>query len=163
MSAGLDHPDTDAMVVSSLDDLAPAMRAAVASAIEECNDNRLDAVVYESLRSDELQHIYWCRGRTEIPPDYTVTNVESAQYGWHFFGLAVDVISASKRWDVTPDWRHQVTEIFKRHGLSAGAEWPHPDEPHYQFGKCRRSPSNEARALYAQGGLPAVWAAIGAN
>jgi hypothetical protein len=162
MSAGMDHIDTDAMVVSSVTVLAPAMRWAVEAAIKECNDERLDAIVYESVRSDELQHIYWCRGRTVKPPDYTVTNVESAQYGWHFFGLAVDVISASKRWSVTPAWRHQVTEIFKRHGLSAGAEWPHPDEPHYQWAKCRRSPSDWCRELYKQGGLEAVWKAVGA-
>jgi hypothetical protein len=162
MSAGLDHPDTDAMVTSSLDLLAPQVRIAAAAALKECNDERLDAIAYETRRSDELQRIYYQRGRTVIPPSYTVTNVASAQYGWHFFGLALDVISASKRWDVTPEWRHQVTEIFKRHGFAAGAEWPHPDEPHYQWAKCRRSPSDEARSLYAEGGLEAVWQAVGA-
>jgi hypothetical protein len=162
MSAGMDHIDTDAMVCSSVKVLAPAMRWAVEAAIKECNDERLDAIVYESVRSDELQHIYYQRGRTVVPPHETVTNVASAQYGWHFFGLAVDVISASKRWSVTDAWRHQVTEIFKRHGLSAGAEWPHPDEPHYQWGKCRRSPSDWCRELYAQGGLEAVWKEVGA-
>jgi hypothetical protein len=162
MSAGIDHANTDALVCSSLDGLPPKMRAAVKAALEECNDERLDAVVYESHRSDELQAIYYQRGRTVKPPDYTVTNVASAQYGWHFYWLAVDVISASRRWSVTADWRRRVTAIFKKHGLSAGAEWPHPDDPHYQWGKCRRSPSEESRRLYAEGGLEAVWLEVGA-
>jgi len=162
VSAGIDHADTDALVCSTLDGMPPKMRAAVEAALRECNDERLDAVLYESHRSEELQQIYYRRGRTEIPPDYTVTNVASAKYGWHFYWLAVDVISASRRWSVTADWRRRVTAIFKKHGLSAGAEWPHPDDPHYQWGKCRRSPSEECRALYAEGGLEAVWRAVGA-
>ncbi len=31
-------------------------------------------------RSDELQRLYYARGRTIIPPHYTVTNAQSAQY-----------------------------------------------------------------------------------
>jgi hypothetical protein len=162
MSAGLDHIDTDALVCSSLDGLPPLMRAAVEAALRECNDERLDAVVYESHRSEELQEIYWHRGRDVTPPHETVTNVRDAMDGWHFYWLAVDVISASMRWDVPDSWRAQVTAIFKRHGLAAGAEWPHPDRPHYQWGKCRRSPSDKARDLYASGGLEAVWRAVGA-
>jgi hypothetical protein len=171
VSAGLDHIDTDAMVVSSLDGLPPKMRSAVEAALKECNDERLDAVVYESHRSDELQRIYWARGRRQTPdgkwevvdPDAVVTHAPSAEYGWHFFWLAVDVISASMRWDVPESWRSQVTAIFKRHGLDAGADWPHPDAPHYQWGECRTSPSDRARSLYAEGGLEAVWKAVGAE
>lgn len=162
MSAGLDDRNAEQLVVSSLAGLAPLFREAVETSIAECSDEGLDAVVYESLRSDELQRIYYARGRTVIPPDETVTNAPTAQYGWHFFGLAVDVISASKRWDVSDDWRRTVSSIFKSHGCQAGADWPHPDLPHYQWGKCRRSPSNEARALYAQGGNALVWQAVGA-
>lgn len=170
MSAGLDHIDTDALVCSSLDGMPPAMRAAVEAALRECNDERLDAVVYESHRSEELQAIYWSRGRKQkadgtweiVDPDAVVTRADSAQHGWHFFWLAVDVISASKRWSVSPEWRSRVTAIFKKHGLDAGADWPHPDEPHYQWGECRQSPSDRARKLYAEGGVEAVWRAVGA-
>lgn len=160
MSAGLDHPAAETLVVRSLDGLAPKFRAAVEAALAECQEKNLDAIVYESLRSDELQKLYYARGRTEIPPDYTVTNAKSAQYSWHFFGLGVDVISKSKRWDVSDDWRAKVSAIFTHHMCAAGAYWPHPDYPHYQWYLCRRSPSDEARRLYAQGGLPAVWRAV---
>lgn len=171
MSAGLDHIDTDALVENSIDGLAPKMRAAVEAALKECNDERLDAVVYESHRSEELQAIYWARGRKQdengtwhvVDPDAVVTHAQTAKQGWHFFWLGVDVISASKRWNVTQSWRDQVTAIFKRHGLDAGADWPHPDAPHYQWGECRISPSDRARSLYASGGVEAVWRAVGAE
>lgn len=164
MSAGLDDAKAESLVQNSTDGLAPQFKHAVIDAIDECHSKGLDAIVYESLRSDELQRIYYQRGRTVIPPHETVTNAPTAQYGWHFFGLAVDVISARDRWSVAPSWRKQVSEIFKFHGCTAGAEWPRfPDEPHYQWGKCRRSPSDEARALYARGGLILVWDAVGAG
>lgn len=162
MSAGLDHPTAESLVISSFDGLAPLFGAELTAALAECNAADLDAIVYETLRSDELQQMYYARGRTEVPPHYTVTNARTAQYGWHFFGLGADIISASKRWSVTAEWRESVNAIMRKHGLSCGADWPHPDLPHVQWGRCRRTPSAEARALYAQGGNAAVWAAVGA-
>jgi hypothetical protein len=162
MSAGLDHPTAESLVVNSLDGVAPKFRDALEAALADCDAEGLDAIVYESLRSDELQRLYYARGRTEIPPHYTVTNAKTAQFGWHFFGLAADVISESNRWNVTDEWREQVNTIMREHGLDCGADWPHPDMPHVQWGKCKRSPSDEARRLYAQGGLQAVWEAVGA-
>jgi hypothetical protein len=163
MSAGADSPESQ--VVSSLDGLAPAFADAIMAALAECAAAGLDAISYETLRSDELQQIYWQRGRPPTDEYPTpVTNVRSAQYGWHFFGLADDIISSSMRWDVTDEWRAAVNVIMRAHGLSCGADWPSfPDLPHVQWGGCRRSPSNEARALYAQSGLEAVWEAVGAS
>jgi hypothetical protein len=162
MSAGLDHPAAESMVVSSLDGLAPKFREAVLAGLKECAEAGLDAIVYESLRSDELQKLYFARGRTEIPPNYTVTNVPTAQYGWHFYGLAVDIISKSKRWGAGEKWNLQVAALMRAQGLDAGMDWPHPDVPHYQWGKCKRSPSSYARSLYAEGGALAVWKEVGA-
>lgn len=163
MSAGSDNARAEQLVCRTLDGLAPLFRKAVQKSLVECSDEGLDAIVYESLRSDELQQLYFRRGRPPTPeyPE-TVTNAPTAQYGWHFFGLGVDVISASKRWSAGDEWNRQVATIFRVNGCSAGQDWPHPDVPHYQWGKCRRSPSSEARALYAQGGNAAVWAAVGA-
>ena len=49
--------------------LAPNFRAAVDAAIAECNNetNKLDAMVYETYRSNELQVVYFARGRTVRP------------------------------------------------------------------------------------------------
>lgn len=156
--------------VSSLDNCAPLFRRAVLEALDECHVQGLDAMVYESTRTDYLQDIYWRRGREQdtdgswhiIDPDKVVTRAQTAQYGWHFFGLAIDVISKRHRWSVSAEWRRLVTEIFERHGLDAGMRWPHPDDPHYHWGRCKRSPSGSARYLYRQGGNPAVWKAVGA-
>lgn len=137
-----------------LDALAPKMRDRVRAALDDCHAAGLDAVVWETTRCDELQRIYFARGASKAP---------SAQQGWHFFGLAVDVISASKQWNVTPEWRHAVTVIFKANGMDWGGDWPHfHDYPHYQLHGLRPSPSQRARDLYAEGGLRAVWQAVGA-
>lgn len=169
MSAMLDDADAEALVCDSLDECAPLFKEALEAALAECNDNGLDAYAYETVRSEELQALYYARGRTQIPPEYTVTNAPSAMYGWHFYGLAADVISKSKRWSVSRDWRKKVNAIMRKHGLDCGSDWPHPDEPHVQWGKCKKSPGLLSRTLYREGakqsrelGLRAVWEATGA-
>lgn len=159
MSAGT---NVESMVQRSLEGCAPLFGQAVLDAIADCEAAGLDAYVYESLRSDELQRLYYARGRTVIPPHYTVTNARSAQFSWHFFGLAVDVISRKNGWETSGEWRRNTATIFKSHGLAWGGDWPHPDLPHFQWGACKRSPSDRARELYAEGGLLAVWKAVGA-
>lgn len=164
MSAGGDHPSAESLVVRSFDALAPKFRSALTLALKECNDQGYDAFAYETTRSDELQQMYWARGRppTDEYPE-PVTNARSAQYGWHFFGLASDIISQSHRWTVTPAWRSAVNDVMRKHGLDCGADWPHPDLPHVQWGTLKRSPSDEARRLYAEGGNALVWRAVGAT
>ena len=151
MSAGT---NVELMVQRSLTHCAPLFAQAVQDAIDQCNAEGLDAYVYESVRSNALQHLYYERG---------VTRAKDALHGWHFFGLAVDVISQSRGWEVSTAWRRRVTEIFKEHGLKWGGDWPtFKDPPHYQWGKCKNSPSDRARELYAEGGLPLVWRVVGA-
>jgi hypothetical protein len=48
--------------------LEPKFRAAVEYALAACRARWLDAVVYETFRSSELQAEYWARGRTIFPP-----------------------------------------------------------------------------------------------
>lgn len=145
--------------------LAPAFEAAVRAAIEECNapHNALSAIVYETYRSNELQEIYYARGRTVRPPPTPVTNASNNLYSWHGYGLAVDVIHATQGW--SPErhgWFNAVAEIFKRHGCKWGGDWTSPDPPHFQWGRCKPSPSDLARELLRTQGIEAVWAAVGA-
>ena len=142
--------------------LAPLFRLAVNAAIAECNANGLDAVVYETYRSNELQAIYYMRGRTVRPPQETVTNAMSNLYSWHGYGLAVDVIHRTKEWSAGDAWFRHVAEIFKRHGCKWGGDWRNPDLPHFQWGLCRASPSDRARELLRTGGVWSVWEAVGA-
>lgn len=165
MSAQLDFDDgAEAFVQNDIDILAPKMQERVTAALWECNNVAgLEVVVYETVRTDHLQQMYYARGRTTVPPYRTVTNAKSAQYGWHFFGLAVDVIHKRLRWGATEGWWLKVAALFKEHGLDWGGDWENEDLPHFQFAGIRKSPSDRARKLYAEGGLVAVWKAVGAD
>ena len=144
--------------------LAPLFRAAVESAIAECNSGAipLNAMVYETYRSNELQVVYYTRGRTVRPPAATVTNAMSNLWSWHGYGLAVDVIHKTKQWDVGEVWFQQVAEIFKRNGCKWGGDWKSKDLPHFQWGFCKPSPSDMARVLMRTGGVRAGGQAGGA-
>lgn len=140
--------------------LAPKFGLAVAEGLNQCHRQGLDVIVFEAARSDELQRYYYAQGRTR--PGKIITNAASAQFGWHFYRLAVDVISAKRGWDVTDSWQLAVAEIFEKVGLDWGGRWRSPDFPHYQWGRLRSSPSDRARQLYAEGGLARVWQEVGA-
>jgi hypothetical protein len=144
--------------------LAPAFARAVSAAIAECNDgaNQLGAMIYETYRSNELQAVYYQRGRSVRPPHAPVTNAQSNMYSWHGYGLAVDVIHQTKQWDVPPDWFEAVAAIFKKHGCKWGGDWKARDLPHFQWALCKASPSDRARELMRTGGVLAVWEAVGA-
>ena len=159
MSAGA----TNGRPTQAFDVLAPQFRDAVEKAITACNADGLDAFVYESYRSQELQSEYYARGRTVIPPHDTVTNAASNLYSWHGYGLAVDVISRSKQWDQPEEWFAKVAEHFRANGCRWGGEWKMKDLPHFQWGMCKPSPSDQARALMVGGGMRTVWMAVGAN
>lgn len=167
----------------SLDHLAPRVKDAAVLAIADCHGQSvtvmlpngetetipLDAVVHETLRSNALQSIYYEQG---------TTNAATAEKSWHFYGLALDVISAAYEWfggkaakDRWPDsherqlvsdaWFGAVGATFERHGFAWGGRWRHPDLPHVQWGKCAVSPHN-APHIYASQGREAVWRAVGA-
>jgi hypothetical protein len=142
--------------------LAPLFRAAVERAIAECTTKGLQAKLYETYRSNELQSIYYARGRTVNPPPYTVTNAMNNLYSWHGYGLAVDVIHARDEWSPPAGWFPQVAQVFKRHGCKWGGDWTQKDLPHFQWGLCRPSPSDLARTLMRTRGVYAVWEAVGA-
>ena len=159
MSAGGDG----ATPSSDLDLLAPAFRQAVEAAIAECQTAKLDAMVYEAFRSQQLQEIYYARGRTVIPPPDTVTNAPTNLLSWHGYGLAVDVISKQHRWNRPRAWFAEVAAIFERHACKWGGHWTKPDNPHFQWGRCKPSPSPVARQLIHEFGLRAVWKAVHAE
>jgi peptidoglycan L-alanyl-D-glutamate endopeptidase CwlK len=150
MSAG-----TDLRPCHDLARLAPKMCAAVEAVLRDCEAAGLDAVVYETMRSQALQAVYFQRG---------ASHASSVLHSWHAYGLAADIISRSKGWDVPQSWWERYGVIAKAHGLTWGGEWPTlRDYPHVQWGRCRVSPSDRARELLAEGGVEAVWAEVGAG
>jgi len=166
MSAGLPLSSyTLAKPTNKLEYLAPLFRDAVAAAIAECNDatNALNAMVYETYRSNELATVYFARGRTVKPPATPVTNAPNNLFSWHGYGLAVDVIHRTKEWNVSAEWFAKVAVIFAKYGCKWGGDWKAKDLPHFQWGKCKPGPSDVARELIRTRGVEAVWEAVGAS
>ena len=158
-----------------IDALAPRFQERVseylfdAKKITTVNGEVFDPIVFETSRVDALQQIYFEQGTTKA---------RTAIYGWHFFGLAIDVISRSKEWKVKETWWEANAKLMEKHGIDPGRRWNSPDDPHGQFGTLKKSPSDTARSLYFgtphwQGmrtftdarhleGLKRVWKAVGA-
>jgi hypothetical protein len=153
--------------------LAPKFRAAVDDGIAAIRAEGHDAVVFETCRTDELARIYFEQGTSKAP---------NARRTWHGYGLAVDIISGSKQWNIyphhvrrtrdgkriympgDPEFLECVTRVFKARGLKWGGDWTRfKDWPHWQWGRCKPSPSDVAVTLYRQGGVEPVWRAVGAS
>src|SRR3954468_6005064 len=106
------------------DGLAPGFRSRSDDAIAECNQKGFDVASFECCRSDTLARLYFAHGASMAP---------DARYTWHFYGLARDVISKARGWDVypdaktgkggDPDWYRPVWEIARAHKLDLGADW----------------------------------------
>jgi hypothetical protein len=156
MALAVTHEQARRLVRRDLCELAPAMKAAVLAMLKDCAEQGLDAYVYEARRTHELAAMYYALGSSKARDGWRT---------WHFYGLAVDVISRSRAWKAwdDPAWRGPVVAAGKRHGLDWGGDWvSFRDMPHFQFGRCKPSPSDEAVRLYKTGGLVAVWRAVGA-
>lgn len=123
MSAGSNSREPQ--VNRDLSLLAPKFRAAVEKAIADCNERGLDAMVYEGYRTDELQRLYYARGRTIIPPTHTVTNAPNNQYSWHGYGLAVDVVHRTLYWkpEGGEAWFKKVSQSFAKFDCKWGGDW----------------------------------------
>ena len=166
MSAGMSLEDTHSAAnrTDRLDLLAPVFRRSVEAAIAECHANGLPARVFETYRSNALQAIYFARGRTVIPPPAPVTNAMNNLRSWHGYGLAVDVIHQTELWSPSEGrgWFTRVADVFKKHGCKWGGDWKQKDLPHFQWGLCKPSPSDEAQVLLRTRGILALWEAVGA-
>ncbi len=160
MSAGMN--DNKTSVNRDLTLLAPKFHEAVSAALKECQAKGLDAFVYEGYRSPQLQSLYHARGRTIIPPTKPVTNARSNLFSWHGYCLAVDVISQKQHWDAPYEWFKEAAECFKNADCKWGGDWKMKDLPHFQWGRCKPSPSDIARQLANTQGIEAVWKIVGA-
>lgn len=142
-----------------LDGLAPLFADALSLVLAEMPD----AMCYETVRTNERQAFLFGFGRDYDDGRGVVTHAHDAMHGWHGFNLAADVIHKTKRWDAGEAWFLHLGTVAERHGLDWGGRWRMRDLPHLNWGKCKPAPSDEARRLYAVGGLHAVWSAVHAN
>ncbi len=161
--------------IASLDVLAPKFREKVDRVLARLvMRGWVGACVLESQRTTERQVWLYGFGRDYDDDRGIVTNVPTAETGWHFFCVAVD-FGLKGRTNVPAKFYADVFDLVEAVGLTSGADWNHngtPDSqepgkhfcdgPHAQWWVegMHVSPSDRARELYAQGGLPAVWAAL---
>lgn len=139
---------------------APLFSASVLAAIGECNTQGWDATVFEALRTDEMQQWDFEHG---------ASNAQHVWHSWHGYGLAVDVVSRQHGWDLwgrskPTAFQLNVVRIFKAHGLKWGGDWGaigsgQIDWDHFQWGKCKKSPSIISVQLFQSGadGYKKVW------
>lgn len=138
--------------------------------VEECNAalNALgiDVVTYEWMRSDELAGIYHALG---------VSKAVDASHTWHHWGLATDVISKSRGWDVyptrhsdgtlhggDPKWYEPVWRAYEAAGLALGEHFHSIfDAPHVQWGGMPSAPTSDLIEI-GNTNLLALWKAVGA-
>lgn len=139
--------------------------------------------ITQALRSAEEQNHLYAMGRTiesnspckhggeskprpigtcnEHPLGAKVTNAK-AGYGWHNYGLAVDVVPDDPdRPGFQPDWDNcalwkKIIAAGEALGLRSGQSWH--DQPHFEFtGKFGPTPTDECRAVLAKDGVEGVW------
>jgi hypothetical protein len=128
-------------------------------------------VVEQGFRRPEEQARLWQEGRDAagnvINASQIVTHARPG-HSFHEYGLAADVcpatLVATVGWSPNSEKWVVLGELGESLGLVWGGRWKSPDRPHFQLtGKFPVSPTDEVRALYASGGLQAVWAASGVS
>jgi hypothetical protein len=150
-------------VISSLDGLAPKVRAATKRILLRMQEQGHNPRVFETLRTIDRQAFLHGFGREYDDGRGVVTKVHDAMEGWHFFGLAVDIVeNDATPWNASQAFWRCLGESAEAEGMTWGGRWKFLDMPHIQWGKCKVSPSDHARKLYIAGGNDAVWRAVSA-
>lgn len=162
LTAKLPLPPPDVPAIRTPDVLAPKFQDAIVRVIGAMHAKGCDATIAESLRTNERQAFLYGFGREYDDGRGIVTNAHDGFTSWHFYGLAVDIISSSQQWDAPARFWQMLGAIALHEGLAWGGAWPtFPDKPHVQWGPpMRRSPSIRAKELYLNGGVEAVWHAV---
>lgn len=159
----LPAPPKEVPADQSLDGLAPAFRAKLMLVLNRLSMQGHAPRVAETLRSDERVKFLHGFGREYDDGRGVVTNASDATKTWHHYGLAADVVHATKGWGAGEAFWEALRDAAVAEGLTAGMNWKFQDKPHIQWGPpMRDGPSEHAIALLASGGVEAVWKAVGA-
>ncbi|MDB4915091.1 MAG: hypothetical protein JWM95_2735 [Gemmatimonadetes bacterium] len=148
----------------SLDGLAPRFRVQVLAILGDMLREGHDPLIVESMRSDDRQRFLYGFGRDYDDGRGIVTNSAEGKNSWHFYGLAVDVVSRSRLWKAPPEFWSALGASAARRELTWGGNWPNfPDKPHVQFpSRGLSSPTSHIIELYDSGGLVSVWTELSA-
>lgn len=159
-------------VIASMDALAPRFRAVVEQVLADLRAWGYTPRVFETLRTEGRQQFLYGFGRRYDDGRGIVTQSATSADTWHGYGLAVDIICATRRWDAPRDFWEVLGCSARRHGLVWGGDWNgdwntaderFSDRPHIQWGSgMRRSPSTNAVEIVTRGGLPGLWQTVNA-
>lgn len=159
----LPSPPPEPPEITSLDVVAPKLRAGITAAIEKLRQRGLDPIIRETRRTDERQAWLFGMGRDYDDGRGIVTNAASGIHTWHYYGCAVDITSRKDGDDAEGLFWYHVGIAVEAQGLAWGGRWTRfTDRPHIQLGApMRRSPSSKALELFNEGGTEAVWREVG--
>jgi len=159
----LPNPPAEVPVTSRVTALAPKMQVAVEAIIKQMADLGHKAKVFETLRTAERQAFLHGFGRTYDDGRGTVTKVQDARKGWHFYGLAVDIVqNDASPWDAPQAFWQTLGKCAEANGLTWGGRWKFLDLPHSQWAGCPTSPTALDISLATESGIEAVWKKYGA-
>src|SRR5208282_1380852 len=155
----------DSVSEARLQLVCPALSYKIHSLATMLEDEGIVVRVTQGLRSWNEQNVLYAQGRTT--PGIIVTNAP-AGYSWHEYGLAVDVVPFDQDppepdWNVThPQWIRLIA-VGESLGLFSGSEFHSiKDNPHFQLtGIWPISPNDEARQVFQNAGMEAVWVEAG--
>lgn len=148
--------------ITELDDLAPKFRVAVENILRDMGERGHKCKVFESLRTNERQRWLYGFGREYDDGRGDVTGAMTARGGWHYYGLAVDIVEDdSTPWRASQLFWSDLGRIAEIHGCKWGGRWKRLDLPHVQWGTLRKSPSEKAH-YYDLQSRQTLWRKVGA-
>lgn len=147
-------------VINSLDSLHPIFKAKLLKLLNDAKAEKINVVVFETLRTFERQAELHAQGRTKPGP--IVTNAKPGE-SRHHWGMAADIYPLDDdgkivwNFDQVPKymaWMKRLAQIAEIRGITWGGHWKFKDMPHFQD---KTMPSlAECRAKWPKGWIPGV-------
>lgn len=155
--------------------VAPALQRVLPLVEEALQAAKIPFRRFETFRPNERQWYIFGQGRTAdalrdagVPERYArpgriVTKARDASYSLHGYGLAVDYIHPTLKWDAPAAYWEALQGVVTKYGFVWGGHWASlPDVPHFQWAEAPLGPRRIDREAHARGDLVEVWTRTGA-
>lgn len=154
----------DAVSIARLQLVNPALSVLITRMAEFLDQEGISFRVTQGLRTWAEQDALYAQGRTAA--GNIVTNAKGGE-SYHNLGCAADLVPM----DPVPDWNvshpawQRMLQCGISLGLTEGAKWCHPDNPHFQLqGRFpANAPDDEARQIYQNQGAAEFWNEVNAT
>jgi len=172
---GVDLDAADPKDILEQPEINPEFAERVERMVADLQAQGFDVLVFEGHRSIERSDRLHCQGRPEssyctsrgIPTGGERIKAAPGGSSWHNYGLAVDLVPKNSNGD--PSWPDEhpiwdaIGEAAERQGLVWGGAG---DRPHVEYHPGEGdgfASAGPLRPVYEEGGLEAVWEAVGAT